>query len=162
YAPGGHSYKSLGHILESYPRDELWQSSQEELYRNARGILHLQDRPRPRVFVRRDRFNRFISALAYVPKDRFNSTLRTPIGKRLEEGYGGRVEAFYPLLSEGPMARVHFVIGDIDRARAEPDQHAMDKDIAALTRNWEDGFSDAVANSTMFDAAAREEVARRF
>ncbi|MES1156631.1 MAG: NAD-glutamate dehydrogenase [Alphaproteobacteria bacterium] len=162
FAPGGHSYKSLGHILESYPRDELWQSSREDLYRNARGILHLQDRPRPRVFVRRDRFNRFISALAFLPKDRFNSTLRIAVGKRLEQAYGGHVEAFYPLLSEGSMARVHFVLGDIDRDRPDPDLHAVDADIAALTRNWEDGFADAVANSDMFDTAAREEVARRF
>ena len=162
FAPGGHSYKTLGHILESYPREELWQSTREELFRNARGILHLQDRPRPRVFVRRDRFNRFVSALAFLPKDRFNSTLRIAVGKRLEQAYGGHVEAFYPELGGGSMARVHFVLGDIDKDRPDPDLHAIDADVAALTRNWEDGFADAVASSEMFDAGAREEVARRF
>ncbi len=162
FAPGGHSYKTLGHILESYPRDELWQSSQEELFRNARGILHLLDRPRPRVFTRRDRFNRFISALAFLPKERFNSTLRTAVGKRLEEAFGGRVEAFFPNLGEGPLARVHFVITDIDKARPDPDPRQLDADIAALTRTWEDAFNAALGECDLFDAGARQEVQRRF
>ncbi|MES1202164.1 MAG: NAD-glutamate dehydrogenase, partial [Pseudomonadota bacterium] len=162
FQPGGHSYKTLGHILESYPRDELWQSSQEELAHNARGILHLLDRPRPRVFTRRDRFNRFVSALAFLPKDRFNSTLRTAVGKRLEEAFGGHVESFFPNLGEGPLARVHFVITDIDKSRADPDPRQLDADIAALTRTWEDGFARALDDADAFDAKARPDVLRRF
>ncbi|HWA01382.1 MAG TPA: NAD-glutamate dehydrogenase [Caulobacterales bacterium] len=162
FAPGGHSYKTLGHILESYPRDEFWQSSREELFRNARGILHLLDRPRPRVFTRRDRFNRFVSALAFLPKERFNSTLRKAVGKRLEEAYGGRVESFFPNLGEGPLARVHFVIADIDKTRPDPDPRQLDADVAALTRTWEDAFVSALRESELFDAQARQDVERRF
>ncbi len=70
FTPGGHNEKTLRNILETYPRDELWQITQEELLRIARGVLHLLDRPRARTFNRRDPFNRFVTALAYLPKDR--------------------------------------------------------------------------------------------
>ena len=49
-------------ILESYPRDELFQISVDDLYRIAMGILHLGARQRLRLFVRRDTFDRFVSA----------------------------------------------------------------------------------------------------
>ena len=53
--------RRLLHILETYPRDELLQTSEDELFEIAIGILHLQDRPRLRLFVRRDPFGRFVS-----------------------------------------------------------------------------------------------------
>jgi glutamate dehydrogenase len=162
FAPGGHNEKSLRNILENYPRDELWQITQEELLRIAKGVLHLLDRPRARSFNRRDPFNRFITALAYLPKDRFNSQVREAVGQVLERAYGGRIDAFYPMLSDGPLARVFYVIGDIDKSRPDPDQRALDDEIAALTRTWEDEFADALAASTMFDSAMKEEIAERY
>ncbi|MEJ0059253.1 MAG: NAD-glutamate dehydrogenase domain-containing protein [Terricaulis sp.] len=152
----------MRHILESYPREELWQTERADLLHTARGVLHLLDRPRPRVFTRRDRFNRFVSALAYLPKDRFNSNLRAMVGERLEQAFGGHVEAFYPQLGEGPLARVHFVLGDIDKTRPDPDPVQLDADVAALTRTWDDAFDVALMRSERFDAAARDEVRRRF
>ena len=143
-APGSHNYSVLNNILETLPRDEMFQIGELELLSLALGVLHLSDRPRAKAFVRRDRFNRFVSALIYLPKERFNSTLRGKIGALLQSIYGGRVEAFYPLLGEGPLARVHYLIEDIDRARPDPDFAKLDADIAALTRTWEDEFDDAV------------------
>jgi glutamate dehydrogenase len=162
FASGGHNAKTLRKIIEYYPREELWQISREELFTIARGILHLLDRPRSRVFVRRDRFNRFATALVYVPKDRFNSTLREQIGEAIARAYGGVVESHQPQLGEGQLARVLFVIGEIDKARTEPDAQALDAEIARLTTTWEDAFAQALMQSNLFDAAAREEAADRF
>ncbi|MBL8551741.1 MAG: NAD-glutamate dehydrogenase [Hyphomonadaceae bacterium] len=161
FPPGGHKHKTMRNVLETYPRDELWQVAKEELLRIAKGVMHLLDRPRARAFNRRDPFNRFVTAIAYLPKDRFNSTLREAVGGRLEAAYGGRVEAYHTLLSDGPLARVFYVIGEIDRARAEPDQQILDDEIAALTHTWEDGFEDALVASP-FDEAAREEIRHRY
>ena len=36
--------KALTHILDNYPRDELHQITERELYNNAIGILRLQER----------------------------------------------------------------------------------------------------------------------
>ena len=162
FAPGGHNAKTLRKIIEYYPREELWQIEREELHTIARGILHLLDRPRTRVFVRRDRFNRFVTALAYVPKDRFNSELRERIGETIAHAYGGKVESFTPQLGEGQLARVLFVIGEIDKSHPAVDPLALDAEIAALTHTWEDKFAEALMRSDRFTAAAREEAAERF
>ncbi len=162
FRPGGHSEKSLRHVIETYPRDELWQMSREALLESAREIVHLMDRPRPAIFVRRDRFNRFVSAIAYLPKDRFNSTLREAVGARLIQAYGGYVDSFEPTLGESPLARVHYLIADIDRALPEPDLAALNADVAALSRTWEDSFADALLTAPAFSESARERVRTRF
>ena len=129
FTKGGHSAKTLRKIIEYYPREELWQMSREELLRIALGVLHLFDRPRARVFLRRDRFNRFVTALAYIPKDRFNTDLREQVGEAIARAYGGKVESFAPQLGENQLARVLFVVGDIDKKRPDPDLHALDAEI---------------------------------
>ncbi|HYD72327.1 MAG TPA: NAD-glutamate dehydrogenase [Candidatus Binatia bacterium] len=162
FTPGGHNAKTLRKIIESYPREELWQMSREELLEITRGILHLLDRPRARVFLRRDRFNRFATALAYVPKDRYDTTVRERIGETIARAYGGQVESFQPQLGEGQLARVLFVIGEIDKTRPSPNAMALDGKIAALTRTWDDRYSDALMRSELFASDAREEAADRF
>jgi|CXWL01.1.fsa_nt_gi glutamate dehydrogenase len=162
FPPGGHNAKTLRKIIEYYPREELWQMSREELHTVARGILHLLDRPRARVFTRRDRFNRFATALAYVPKDRFNTELRERVGEAIARAYGGEVESFTPQLGEGQLARVLFVIGEINKTSPEPDALALDAEVAALTRTWEDRFAAALMGSDMFDPATREQAANSF
>jgi glutamate dehydrogenase len=161
FAPGGHNEKTLANILETYPRDELWQTDDADLARISRGILHLIDRPRPRVFVRRDRFNRFVSALAFLPKDRFNSALREAVGRRIEDAFGGEVESFFPTLSDGPLARVHYLVAHIDRSRPEPDMAALDADIVALTRTWHDSLEAALMAAPGLDDVTRDALQRR-
>ncbi len=78
-APSSHSGKALRHILETLPREELFQSNEQELYNTAMGILGLQERVRSRLFLRRDKYSRFISALVYLPRDRFNTDVRLRI-----------------------------------------------------------------------------------
>ena len=82
--PTGHSGKALRHILETLPRDELFQSTEEELLRTATGILGLQERVRSKLFLRRDRYGRFYSALVYIPRDRFNTEVRQRIEQMLK------------------------------------------------------------------------------
>ena len=162
FSQGGHNAKTLRKIIEYYPREELWQMSRQELLDTARGILHLLDRPRPRVFARRDRFNRFVTALVYVPKDKFNTRLRERTGERIAEVYGGVVESFQPQLGEGQLARVLFVIADIDKTVPNPPPHQLDNIVADEARTWEDDFDAALLKSALFTPAAREEASGRF
>jgi len=159
---GGHNAKTLRKIIEYYPREELWQMSREELLEISRGVLHLLDRPRARVFTRRDRFNRFVTALAYIPKDRYDSQVREQLGEAIARAYGGEVESFQPQLGEGQLARVLFVIGEIEKTRPDPDQRVLDQEAAALTHTWADAYAQALMQSPMFDSARREEAANRF
>jgi hypothetical protein len=73
---GSHDHKALVEIIETYPRDALFQISEDELLEIAMGILHLGERRRVRLFVRRDVFGRFFSALVYLPRERFNTENR--------------------------------------------------------------------------------------
>ena len=162
FTPGGHNAKTLRKIIEYYPREELWQIAREELLGISRGILHLLDRPRARVFTRRDRFNRFATALVYIPKDRYDSDLREKVGALIARAYGGVVESFQPQLGEGQLARVLFVISDIDKTRHDPDHRHLDAEVAALTYTWEDAFASALMRSDLFTTDSREQAANRF
>ena len=72
YPAASHAGKALLNVLETFPRDELFQIGAEELQAWSEGILDLETRPRVRVFARVDRFDRFVSVLVYVPRDRYN------------------------------------------------------------------------------------------
>ncbi|MCG8443372.1 MAG: NAD-glutamate dehydrogenase, partial [Caulobacterales bacterium] len=137
-APESHKFKQLQNIVETYPRDELFQSDENELLEISLGILHLQDRPRPKLFIRRDRFDRFVSAFAFVPRERYDSRLRIQIGDMLARAYEGRMSAFYPSFSDGPLARVHFIIGLDPFNHPEPDPAEMERRITELARTWEE------------------------
>src|SRR3546814_11057974 len=77
--PNSHSGKALKHILETLPRDELFQSSQDELLKLATGILGPQERVRSKLFLRRDRYRRLYSAPVYLPRDRYKPDFRLPV-----------------------------------------------------------------------------------
>jgi glutamate dehydrogenase len=142
--PDGHSEKRLRNIVETYPRDELFQMSEDELLAIATGILHLYDRPRVKLFARRDPFDRFVSVLFFVPRDRYDSGVRQRAGAILAEAFGGRVSAYYPSFSDAPLARVHFIIGVSPGAHKEPDLAEVEAAVAETARTWEDRFEAAV------------------
>ncbi|WP_019960500.1 NAD-glutamate dehydrogenase [Woodsholea maritima] len=136
--PGTHSAKKLQNIVENYPRDELFQTSETDLLQMSLGILHLYDRPRTKLFMRRDQFDRFISAFLFVPRDRYNSKVREQAGELLRSAYNGRLSAFYPSFGEGPLARVHFIIGLDPHNHPEPEVLDLERRIVQLARTWED------------------------
>ena len=84
---------ALMHILNTYPHDELFQISEDELYANALGILQLQERARVALFPRRDPFGRYVTCLVYVPRDRYDSGLRARIQDFLETAYAGKAQS---------------------------------------------------------------------
>ncbi len=142
--PGSHNAKRLRNIVENHPRDELFQTPEDELLRIATGILHLHDRPRVKLFERRDPFDRFVSVLLFVPRDRYDSDLRRRAGEILTEAYGGRLSAYYPTFNDTPLARVHFIIGFTPGDHRTPDLKVIEAQIAEAARTWEDRFDAAV------------------
>ncbi|MES2035050.1 MAG: NAD-glutamate dehydrogenase [Pseudomonadota bacterium] len=147
-APGSHSDKRLRNILETWPRDELFQTPEDELLTLAMGVLHLFDRPRVRVFARRDPFDRFVSVLLFVPRDRYDSGLRERAGAILAEAFNGRVSAYYPSFSDAPLAREHFILGVEPGHPPDPDLAMVEADIAEAARTWADRFEGAVRASS--------------
>ncbi len=142
--PEGHSGKALVNVLEGYPRDELFQIDEDTLFRFAVEILYLDERPRVRVLARRDRFDRFVSVLVFVPRERYGSATRIGIGDFLGETYKGRPVAFYPFFPEGPLVRVHFIIARFEGETPHPDRAALEQAVEGIIRTWTDALTDAV------------------
>src|SRR5207247_4112509 len=109
--PEGHSGKALVNVLETYSRDELFQIDEDTLYRFALMILQLDERPRVRVLARRDRFDRFVSILVYVPRDRYDSDVRKRVGDYLAQAFPAHVRAFLPDFSACLLGCVRFLVG---------------------------------------------------
>ncbi|MDP4002263.1 NAD-glutamate dehydrogenase [Methylobacterium sp. NEAU K] len=151
--PTSHAGRSLLAVLETYPRDELFQIEVDRLFRFTLAIANLADRPRIRVLSRPDRFGRFVSLLVYVPKDRYDSTVRARIGAYLAEVYAGSLAAAYPDFPEGPLARTHFIIGLPDQVRPQQDPAVLETGIASLVRTWGDGLRAALAEAHDGDRA---------
>jgi glutamate dehydrogenase len=145
FDPGSHSGKALANVLDTYARDELFQIDEDTLFQFAMLILQLDERPRVRVLARYDRFDRFVSVLVFVPRDRYNSSARIAIGDYLAEVYQGRMSAYYPFFPEGPLARVHFIIGRDTGECPRPDRVTLEDTIGAIIRTWTDGLVDALA-----------------
>jgi len=143
-AADSHDGKALAHILDTYPRDDLFQISDDELFHIALGILRLGERPKVRVFLRYDRFDRFVSALVYVPRDRYDTHVREKIHAILAEAFNGRMSAAHPSLDDTMLARVHYIIGRNEGPRPIADPQILEGEIRDAIRTWEDGFSEAL------------------
>ncbi|ACA18223.1 NAD-glutamate dehydrogenase [Methylobacterium sp. 4-46] len=158
--PTSHAGRSLLAVLETYPRDELFQIDLDRLTHFTLAIASLADRPRLRVLSRPDQFGRFVSLLVYVPKDRYDSTVRARIGAHLAETYGGHLSAAYPDFPEGPLARTHYIIGLSEPGVPERDPSALEAEIAGIVRTWGDSLRAALA--TLSDGARARMLAARY
>jgi glutamate dehydrogenase len=146
--PGGHLDKALAHILETYPRDELFQIATDELYETALGILRLGQRQKLRLFVRRDPFERFVSCLVYVPRDAYSTELRRKFMDILTQSFDGSGADFDVLLTDAILARVHFVVRTTPGRIPAYDRAAIERRLAAAARRWDDDLRDALTEAS--------------
>ena len=159
FDPQDHSGKALTAVMESYPRDELFQISVPTLRKHAEAILALVERPRVRALYRVDQFDRFVSVIVFVPRDRYDSVVREKIGTYLKTVFEGRLSAYYPAFPEGGLTRIHFIIGRSGGKTPKVEQAAIEAAIRDIIRTWEDALREAAASSgadsTLLAIAAR-------
>src|SRR3569832_949021 len=142
--PASHDGKALAHILDNYPRDDMFQISEEDLFAIAQGILRLGERPTVRVFLRFDRFDRFVSALVCVPRDRYDTTARERIHAILAKALNGRTSASTPTIDDSVLARVLYIIGRNEGARPLVSIAALEEQIRHCIRTWDNGLAEAL------------------
>jgi glutamate dehydrogenase len=133
-----HDWKSLLNILETFPRDELFQISDDQLFETAMGILRLEERRRVRLFMWHDNYGRFVSCLVYVPRDRYTTTVRRRIEVVLQEAFPGASLDFQVWLSESVLARLHFIIRMPPGQMPSYDAKELEARLATVTRSWSD------------------------
>jgi glutamate dehydrogenase len=147
-APGSHTAKDLLGVLETFPRDELFQASVEQLYEVAIAVTRLQERRYTRLFLREDDYGRFVSAIVYIPRDRYNTAVRLRMAEILKDAFEGVSIEFSARVSESALSRIHYVIrmpkGERVRALAPEERDALEQHLVEVSRTWSDRLADAV------------------
>ncbi|HKH17897.1 MAG TPA: NAD-glutamate dehydrogenase [Solirubrobacteraceae bacterium] len=144
FAPGSHDEKALVEIIDTYPRDELFQIPEDELYAIATGILDLGERQRVRLFVRHDRYERFVSCLVFLPRDRFHTQNRERIGEILREEFQAEGVDWELRLSESVLVRIHYTVRVPPGQLPAHDAAQIEARIVEATRAWSDELEDAL------------------
>ena len=143
--PLEHDHKVLRNVLETYPRDELFQTNVDKLYDTTIGILQIQERPIIRLFARRDPYGRFFSCLVYVPREIYTTKIRIRITDILKSTFGAISDPqFTTTFSESILARIHFIIPVENAENVNYDVKEIEKDIYQATRSWEDNLEEAL------------------
>ncbi|MGY4597992.1 NAD-specific glutamate dehydrogenase [Bradyrhizobium sp. GM22.5] len=136
------------HILEEYPRDELLQIDVDTLYNFVMEILILYERPRVRALARVDKFDRFVSILTFIPREKYDTDVRTRVGAFLSQVYKGTLSASYVSFPEGALARVHFIIGRYEGKTPVVERATLEAGISAIAATWADKLKAALTAST--------------
>ncbi|MFF4322007.1 NAD-glutamate dehydrogenase [Streptomyces sp. NPDC001568] len=148
FSPSSHDGRDLLQILETYPRDELFQTPVDQLQSIATSVLYLQERRRLRLYLRQDEYGRYYSALVYLPRDRYTTGVRLRLIDILKEELDGISVDFTAWNTESILSRIHFVVrvpqgkelpvltdGDVERIEAR---------LVEAARSWADGFGEAL------------------
>ena len=174
-APGSHAGKALINILANYPRDELFQTTEDDLLHTSMAILHLGERQRFRLFVRRDPFERFLSCLIYAPRENFSTELRRKWQAILTEAFNGSSSEFNVHLSESVLARIQITVRTTPGKIPTFDVRELEARLVASARRWDGDLKGALLEASgeargnellrqfgdAFPAGYREEIAAR-
>ena len=139
--PGSHSAKDLQQFLETYPREELFQTHTDTLKRLATEALHLQDRRQTRLFLRPDDYGRFVSCMVFLPRDRYTTPVRLRITEVLMDAFEGVSSDYAARVGESLLARLHVIV-QLPARGALPvvDERELEAAVAAAARSWDDDF----------------------
>ncbi|WP_349743482.1 NAD-glutamate dehydrogenase [Roseateles cavernae] len=159
-APGSHAGKALINILETYPRDELFQIGADDLLQTAMGILHLGERQRFRLFVRRDPFERFLSCLIYAPREHYTTELRQKWQAILVQAFQGGGSEFNVHLSESVLARIQITVRTQPGQIPAFDVRELEARLVAAARRWDDDLQAALIEA--FGEARGVQLLRQF
>ncbi|MGA8048420.1 MAG: NAD-glutamate dehydrogenase, partial [Dermatophilaceae bacterium] len=156
FTPDSHSGKDLLGVLETYPRDELFQAEVPHLRETALAVSHMQERRGTRLFLRRDDFGRYVSCLVYIPRDRYNTAVRLRMERILREAWSGASVDYTTRVGESKLARLHFVVR-MARGEAIPDVdvRAVERQLLDATRTWEEDLADSMRTEIGEEGAAR-------
>ncbi|MEE9314354.1 MAG: NAD-glutamate dehydrogenase [Rhizobiaceae bacterium] len=138
-----HTGKALINILETWPRDEMFQLDVQTLGQFAQVAAQLDERPRIRVLPRADKFDRFVSIVSYVPRDRYDTQVRVRMGEYFAKVYDGYLSAFYPNFMENGLTRVHFIIGRSQGKTPFVPRLELEAAVADISRTWADKLSNS-------------------
>lgn len=164
FAPSSHDGRDLLQILETYPRDELFQTPVDQLQAIVTSVLYLQERRRLRLYLRQDEYGRYYSALVYLPRDRYTTGVRLRLIDILKEELDGISVDFTAWNTESILSRIHFVVrvpqGKELPVLTDADVERIEGRLVDAARSWADGFGEALVAELGEERAA--ELLRRY
>ena len=146
FGANSHSGRTLANVLDTYPRDELFQIDEDTLFHFASIILQLNERPRVRVLPRYDWFERFVSVLVYVPRE----SLWQRRARRHRPAARRRVRRRSRIVLS-PTSRTARWCACISSSRAataplaHPDRARLESDVSRVMKTWPDFLLEALA-----------------
>ncbi len=147
YDSQSHGGKAILDVLDTYPRDELFQATIDELAPIVEKVAHLKERRQVRLFVRRDTYGRYLSCLVFLPRDRYTTTVRNRMQDLLMRKLGGASIDYTARVTESVLARLSFVVRmAVGEAMDEIDVRELERELTAATRSWNDEFADQIAD----------------
>ncbi|MBV9576228.1 MAG: NAD-glutamate dehydrogenase, partial [Gammaproteobacteria bacterium] len=142
FPPDSHDGKEAVHILETLPRDDLFQATQEELYELTLGILQLKERKRIRLLVRRDAYYRYFSCLVFVPREMFTTDLAIKMQEILMHSFKGVECSFTTYFSDSVLARIHFLVRVNPKIAVDYQVADIEEKLMTIARSWNDELKD--------------------
>ncbi len=139
-----HTGKALANILDTYPRDELFQADADTLLEITTQILYLQDRQQIRLFLRKDTFDRFVSCLIYIPRERYNTAVRERLQALLMEALDGSDSEFQAQVSESLLARILVIVRTPNGIPDDVAVDTLEAEITELAQTWADRLHEAL------------------
>jgi glutamate dehydrogenase len=134
---GTHDYKAAVALYESFPKDDLFSASVDDLRVEVMGLLHLEERRHVKLFVRREAEDRSVAITVALPRDRYNAELQQRLQDLLLERFGGETIDQYLSLGETEQARIHFTV-HVNGPPPEVSLTELEHEVIALTRTWDD------------------------
>jgi glutamate dehydrogenase len=136
--PGSHDYKEIITIVNSLPKEELFQASSDELQEEVQTVLTHLFSDRVKVVIRPDRLREGASVMVILPRGKFSGEVRRRIQEVIARRLGGSVVHYYLAMGAGDQARLHFYVTAPERSVDAVEPREMEREIAHLIRSWED------------------------
>ena len=107
--------------------------------------MGLEERRKTRLFLRADQFNRFISAVVYLPRDRYNTNVCARIQRVFQQEFDLSAIDREVYLSSSSLARLFFRIrltnpNDVPKT----DHQALEKRLQEAARSWVEATAAAI------------------
>ncbi|MGB3770402.1 MAG: NAD-glutamate dehydrogenase [Rhodococcus sp. (in: high G+C Gram-positive bacteria)] len=157
-----YSGQAMLESIQSFPRTELFSADARSLFDTVSAVERSALRREVLLFLRRDGYGRFISALVYLPRDSYTTRLRLATSRILLDELGGTDVEYEARITDSPLALVHFTVRFEGQSADEVDVSNANRDrirelIADATRTWEDALRSAATSDPVVspDVAAR-------
>src|ERR1022692_2935992 len=145
---------AAGLTRDSHDGKDLVEISAEELTPIALGVLRLSERKQTRLFLRRDRYGRYMSCLVYLPRDRYTTKVRLRAQGILKDALHGVSVDYSAMVGDSALARLYVVVrGERGHPVPQVDAAALERALAAAVRSWDEDLTAEVTRRLGEDRA---------